>query len=117
MLLVGCILAFGFAVAPRIFLVLAWIFSTRWDLVWKGDWLVPLLGIIVLPYTTIMYMLVYSPTGIQGWDWMWIALGVLLDIMKWTQIANNRKGIPGYPSGEPVPATPSTPPPPPPSPS
>ncbi len=119
MLLAGCLLAFVGAVAPRVVLILAWIFSNRWDLVWKSDWLVPLLGIVLLPYTTIMYMLVYSPTGIQGWDWMWIGLGVLLDIMKWAQIANNRKGIPGYPQGgQPEPATPSTPatPPPPPSP-
>lgn len=67
-----------------------------------------------LPYTTVMYMLVYSPTGIQGWDWMWIALGVLLDIMKWGQILNNRRGIPGYPadSQESLPPPESTAPPP-----
>jgi hypothetical protein len=43
-----------------------------------------------------MYVLVWSPTGISGWDWVWIVLGVTLDIMKWGQIANNRKSIPGY---------------------
>jgi len=97
MLLFGCLLAFGLAVAPRLFLLLAWFFGERWDLVWKDDWFWPLMGIVFAPYTTVMYMLVYSPTGIQGWDWMWIALGVLLDINKWGQIANNRKGVPGYP--------------------
>jgi hypothetical protein len=116
MLLVGCLLAFGIAVAPRLFLILAWIFSDRWQTVWRGDWFVPLLGIVFLPFTTVMYMLVWSPTGIQGWDWLWIVLGVILDINKWAQIANNRKGIPGYPKGEapaaiPPPSTPpSTPP-------
>jgi hypothetical protein len=60
-----------------------------------------------------MYMLVWTPTGIQGWDWMWLALGVMLDIMKWTQIANNRKGIPGYPQDTPPPTPPSVSPPPP----
>jgi hypothetical protein len=91
MILLGCLLAFGLAVAPRIFLVLAWIFSERWPLVWKGDFLIPLLGIIFLPYTTIMYMLVWSPTGIQGWDWLWIILGLLLDLWKWQQVIANRK--------------------------
>ena len=100
MILLGCLLAFGIAVAPRLFLILAWIFSTRWDLVWKDQWLVPLLGIIFLPFTTVMYMLVYSPTGIEGWDWMWIALGVLLDIMKWQQVLNNRQQVPGYPASD-----------------
>jgi hypothetical protein len=118
MLIGGCLLAFAAAFAPRVVLILAWIFSARWDVVWRGDWLVPLLGIVFLPYTTIMYLLVYTPTGIQGWEWMWIGLGVLLDIMKWSQIANNRKGIPGYPQGTPsAPIAPSAPPPPPPSPS
>jgi hypothetical protein len=43
-------------------------------------------------------MLSWNPvTGITGFDWFWIILGVMLDIMKWAQIANNRRGIPGYP--------------------
>jgi hypothetical protein len=47
-----------------------------------------------------MYVLVWSPvTGTTGWDWIWIAMGVMLDIMKWGQIANNRRQIPGYPEG------------------
>ena len=97
MLLFGCFIAFFIAFAPRLVLILAWIFSARWDVVWQ-TWLWPLLGIIFLPYTTVMYMLAYNPvTGIAGWDWMWIGLGVLLDLMKWGQIANSRKGIPGYP--------------------
>ena len=69
----------------------------------------PLLGIILLPFTTIMYMLAWSPAGIPGWDWMCIVLGVMLDIMKWGQIANNRKKIPGYPQGEPPATTPTAP--------
>ena len=61
-------------------------------------WIWPLLGLIFLPYTTIMYVLVWSPvTGVAGWDWVWIGMGVVLDILKWGQIANNRRTIPGYP--------------------
>ncbi len=92
----ACLLALGFSVAPRLFLILAWIFGDRWDRVWGGDWFLPLLGIIFLPYTTIMYMLVWTPTGLVGWDWMWIGLGVLLDVMKWAQVYQNRQGVPGY---------------------
>ena len=99
MFLLGCFLAFGIVVAPRVMLILAWIFSSRWDVVWRGDWLWPLLGIVFAPFTTIMYMLCWTPAGIQGWDWMWIFLGVLLDIMKWGQVLQNRERIPGYPGG------------------
>jgi hypothetical protein len=94
--LIGCMLALGIAFAPRVMLVLAWIFSDRWTVVWQGNWIAPLLGIIFLPYTTIMYVLVWKPTGIDGWDWMWIILGLLLDVMHWQQTFVNRKQVPGY---------------------
>jgi hypothetical protein len=102
MLLLGCLLAFGIAVAPRLMLILAWIFSERWDIVWRGQWILPLLGIIFAPFTTVMYMLSWTPAGIQGWDWMWIILGVLLDVMHWSQVASNRERVPGYPSTAPA---------------
>jgi hypothetical protein len=98
-------LAYTAAVAPRFILLLAWIFSDRWPLVWKDEWLLPLLGILFLPYTTIMYLLTWTLLGgIEGWDWMWIILGLFLDVMKWTQIIANRKQAVAtaqqyYPSG------------------
>ena len=93
----GCLLALGIGLAPRLALILAWIFSERWDIVWGGDWFLPLLGIIIAPYTTVFYMLVWSPTGIQGWDWLWIAMGVLLDVMKWSSWAKYRNENEYYP--------------------
>jgi hypothetical protein len=97
MLLFGCLLAFTASLAPRLVLILAWIFGSRWDSVWRGNWFWPLLGIIFAPYTTIMYLLSYTPgVGMTGWDWLWIGLGVVLDIMKWGQVANHRRGIPGF---------------------
>jgi hypothetical protein len=107
MILLGCLLAYGAAVAPRVVLVLAWIFSQRWPLVWQGDFILPLLGIILLPYTTIMYLLTWTLVGgIEGWDWMWILLGLFLDVMKWSQVLANRKEAVTqaqryYPSGAP----------------
>jgi hypothetical protein len=96
MILIGCLLVLLLAFAPRVVLVLAWIFSDRWPFVWGSDWLIPLLGIIFLPYTTVMYMLVWTPAGIEGWDWLWILLGVFLDVIKWGQVAANRKQVPAY---------------------
>lgn len=96
MIILGCLLIFGLAVAPRAFLILAWIFSDRWPIVWHGDFLVPLLGILFVPYTTVMYMLVWSPTGIHGWDWLWILMGLFLDFSQYAQSAAKRKDVPGY---------------------
>lgn len=103
MLILGCALAFAIVVAPRVMLLLAWLFSERWDNVWGGAWLWPLLGLVIAPYTTVMYMLVWTPAGIAGWDWMWIGLGVLLDLVKWGQLFQNRHAIPGI--GKPDPST------------
>ena len=95
MILLGCLLAFGAAVAPRLVLVLAWIFSDRWAVVWQDQWLAPLLGIILAPYTTIMFMLAVTvtPAGvtIEGFAWLWIVLGVFLDLWKWGQVIVNRQ--------------------------
>ena len=91
MILLGCLLVAGFAFIPRVMLALAWLFSDRWPIVWGTDWFLPLLGIIFLPYTTIMYMLVWSPAGISGWDWLWIVLGLFLDAMHYQQAAANRR--------------------------
>jgi hypothetical protein len=96
MILLALLLALGLAFAPRAMLILAWIFADRWPVVWGGDFLVPLIGIIVAPYTTIMYFLSWDPAGIQGTDWLWILLGVFLDVVHWVQVANNRKSVPGY---------------------
>jgi len=110
-ILLGCLLAFSAAVAPRLVLILAWIFSDRWVVVWQNNVLLPLLGIIFLPYTTVMYLLAWSPAvagggNIEGWDWLWIILGLFLDFMKWSQIIANRKEATDqvqkyYPSGAP----------------
>jgi len=35
-------------------------------------------------------------TGIHGWDWLWILLGLFLDLTQWAQSAARRKEVPGY---------------------
>jgi hypothetical protein len=96
MILLGCLFLAGIAIAPRVMLVLAWLFSDRWAVVWNGEFLVPLLGIAFLPFTMIMYMLVWTPTGVHGWDWMWILMGLILDLSHWGQTIARRKTVPGY---------------------
>ena len=95
MILLGCLIAFGAAVAPRVVLVLAWIFADRWAQVWGSDFLVPLLGIIFAPYTTIMFMLAVdvTPTGVTltGFGWVWVGLGILMDLWKWSGVIANRQ--------------------------
>ena len=96
----ACLLAFGFATAPRLFLLLAWIVNPIWwQVVWSKwanpSWLWPLLGIIFLPYTTIMYMLSWNlQDGISGFAWIWVIMGVILDLMQWGSAYERRQEIP-----------------------
>lgn len=43
--------------------------------------LLPLLGLIFLPLTTLVYVLAYRPVvGVTGWGWFLVILAVLFDL-------------------------------------
>jgi hypothetical protein len=76
----GCLLALLAGFAPRVALVLVWIFTNLVDRAFSG-FLVPLLGLIVFPYATLFYVLAYSPAlGVSGWGWVFVILGFILDL-------------------------------------
>ena len=49
------------------------------------------LGIIFLPFTTLMYALIWSPTGLTGWDWLWLVFAVIIDVSHWGSSAYANK--------------------------
>lgn len=68
------------AFAPRVALALVWIFTPYVSRAY-GSFLWPFLGLLFLPFTTLLYALAYQPgTGLTGWGWFWVALGLFLDI-------------------------------------
>jgi hypothetical protein len=86
---------------PRFFGALWWLVQpARWQAAftsWGSSglwWLWPVLGIVFIPWTTIMYVVV-APGGVTGWDWLWIGLMVVADIASYTS-GVGRKRIPGY---------------------
>jgi hypothetical protein len=42
-------------------------------------WVWPALGVILVPWTTLAYLVVF-PGGIVGLDWLWLGLGLLIDL-------------------------------------
>ena len=43
--------------------------------------IIPCLGFLFLPFTTLMYVLLMQGVGaIQGLDWLWLGLAVVLDV-------------------------------------
>ncbi len=79
-----CIAAVVGVFAPRLALLIVWIFTPYVTRAFSTFWW-PLLGLILLPYTTLMYALAYLPGfGVYGWRWLWVVLGVLLDIASYS---------------------------------
>jgi hypothetical protein len=77
----GCLFVLLAAFAPRLLVIFAWIARPNYfDSVFE-TWIFPLLGLIFLPFTTLMWLLAGAPPeGIEGLDWLWIVLAVLLDL-------------------------------------
>ncbi len=88
----------------RFFLLFAWIARPVLFNAAFGSWIVPCLGILILPFTTLMYLILVQGVGtIQGLDWLWLILAVLVDIASIGAAgAANRNYIPqGYPGALP----------------
>jgi hypothetical protein len=80
------------ATFPRIALLIVWIFTEWITVVFEGNWLWPLLGLIFLPFTTLMYVLLSLPVGdINLGGWLLLGLAVFLDITHWGQLVANRQ--------------------------
>jgi hypothetical protein len=74
-----CLVIFALIFGPRVVTVVWWLFDmARWSATFD-TFIVPFLGFLFLPWTTIMYVLV-APQGVAGIDWLWIALAVLADL-------------------------------------
>ena len=61
-------------------------------------WLVGIAGLIFLPWTMLMYPIVFP---LNGWDWLWIGLAVACDIFTYVGGAEKRKSVPYYPETAP----------------
>ena len=80
-----------------------------------SSWIIPCLGVMILPFTTLMYLiLITNQVGntLSGTDWIWIALAVVVDIAgAGAAAAQNRNRVPqGYPGALPPEPPASTPP-------
>jgi len=57
-----------------------------------GSFWVALLGLIFLPWTSLMYVICWAqPGGVSGIGWLFVALGFFFDIATWSgRLAQNR---------------------------
>ena len=107
----GCLTAFVSSFS-RIMLLFAWIARPNLMDAAFGTVIIPCLGFLFLPFTTLMYVILIQGVGsIQGLDWLWLFLAAVLDIASiGTAGAANRNYIPaGVPGSTQAPASgPST---------
>jgi hypothetical protein len=76
----GCLTAFVSSFS-RILLLMEWIARPAQMNLAFNTFIIPCLGFLFLPITTLVYVwLVQGVGGIQGFDWLWLGLAVLMDI-------------------------------------
>ena len=76
----GCLLTGILTLAPRLVLLFVWLFTARLSAAFEGI-LIPLLGFLFLPFTTLAYVLVWdAQSGVSGGAWLLVAGGLVFDL-------------------------------------
>jgi hypothetical protein len=92
-----CVFLILVFLGPRAGILLWWLADQdRWEEAFD-TFFWPFLGFIFVPWTTLMYVLV-EPSGVEGFDWVWLALSFLADISMYAGGAYKRDQVPGYSS-------------------
>jgi hypothetical protein len=87
-----CFFATLVFLGPRFAFLVYWLFLPGKVTAAFNTWIWPLLGLIFLPWATLMYVIVFP---INNLDWLWIGLAVFFDIA-WYAGGAGRKRVPGY---------------------
>jgi hypothetical protein len=77
----GCLFALFAGIFPRLALFIVWVARPALVGAAFSTWIFPLIGIIFLPFATLMYVILYNPAfGLTAWDWFWVVLAGMLDL-------------------------------------
>jgi hypothetical protein len=91
----GCLLA----LIARVGLLVVWIQTPLVKNGFHDGWILPLLGIIFLPITTLSYVVVYAlgNGSVTGAAWLWVIAGLLFDLgMHGSGVSSNRTRVRKY---------------------
>jgi membrane protein required for beta-lactamase induction len=86
----ACLFAIIAAGAPRLALFLMWILRYEGLNRAFDSFIIPLLGFIFLPLTTVVYVLVY-PGGLSTFNWILLIVAVLIDLGSYGSGARGRR--------------------------
>ncbi len=66
---------------PRLGIVIWWLLRPLRFAAAFNSWILTILGIIFLPWTTLTYAIVFTPgVGLIGFDWIFLAVALLVDL-------------------------------------
>jgi len=85
-----CVITTLLMLGPRLAILVWWFMNpARFNLAFRTwthpfdlafpVWVWPLVGALILPWTTLAYLVVV-PGGVMGLDWVWLVLGLALDL-------------------------------------
>ncbi len=77
----GCFVFLFALISPRLAIFFLWLFSDLLDRAYD-DWILPLLGFFLLPWTTLAYAAMWSAGAniVEGVEWFFVVLGFLFDV-------------------------------------
>jgi hypothetical protein len=92
-----CLFALLAGMFPRVAFAVYWLARPTMVDAAFSTFIIPLLGLIFLPFTTLMYVILWTPgVGLTGSDWLWIGIAFVLDLGHYSYSAyGNRDRLPG----------------------
>ena len=92
-----CMLTALILVGPRLAILVWWLLAPVYVSNAFNSILLSLLAFLFIPWTVLMYLLIY-PGGVVGfWEWLLLILGIVADVASYAGGTwGNRKQIPGY---------------------
>jgi len=87
----GCLFAVFAGIFPRLGLFIIWVARPERVDAAFGSFIWPLLGLIFLPFATLIYVILWQVGGLSGWDWFWVAVAALVDLGHWGASAAQRR--------------------------
>jgi hypothetical protein len=90
----GCLFAMVAGFFPRIALIVIWIATDLVDRAFS-TWVIPLIGLFVLPFTTLVCAIAWVPgVHLGNGRWAWVALAFAVELMGYAGTARtNRERI------------------------
>ena len=93
------LLAIFLLLGPRAVIFFWWLAEPqRWAPTFQSAF-IPVLGMLFLPWTTTCSTCSSIPGGIDGFDWLWLGLGLIVDIASYSSSACGNRDKDSYPAG------------------